>query len=142
MKENGFGYVIIGIIIIIGCIFMSYYSNRTKELITIVYTNNNIAYKAVVYNDNKVNVTKEECVNVCTTSHEVYTYTKQDIEILLANFEKISELLRYYDYTLDHEYIVYFNEKDKALYNEDINNEQYDYMIRSLLNGETIISIN
>lgn len=121
MKDN-FGYVIIGLIIIAGCIFIGLTQVEEKEEYNLALTINGVKYEAIIYTNNKVIVGHQNCMSSnCFIETKTYNYSKDKMnefrtKLKTYNFEE-------YDYEKEYDSYIYIVETNKILndFNYDLN---------------------
>lgn len=125
MKDD-FGYVIIGLIIIVGCIFIGLTQVEEKEEYNLALTINGVKYEAIIYTNNKVIVGHQNCMNSnCYVETKTYNYSKDKMnefrtKLKTYNFEE-------YDYEKEYSSYIYIAETNKIL-------NDFDYDLNSITN--------
>ena len=120
--EDNYSLVIIFLIILAGSLFIGVRNITNKEIMNIIYKETNITYEAVIYRNNKIKVTKQDCSEeLCfiDSFNEKGTHIKDFInyvETLENNFLPYDELKEY-------SYIVYLNKENTALYDDTLEND-------------------
>lgn len=126
MQNNSFGYVILGVIILLGSIFVSFMQKSSISEYNIISSINGVRYEGIIYSDNRVVVSYNSCFNSnCYVDTKEYNYSKEKMESfkdLLNNYEFIE-----YN-NEDYNFIVY-----NIKYNSFIDN--YDSSLINVINN-------
>jgi len=129
MENNSLSYVVIFIMILIGCVFISVLNINKTEIMNIIYNETNITYEAIIYKNNKVEVAKKDCSGeLCVTDKQTHSYSKDKINEFIDYINTYEVYFIIYEPFKTSSYVIYNNKTNKALYDDKIED---DIMLRT-----------
>lgn len=127
MRDNSFGYVIIGLFVLAGSIIISFFYKKDVEEYNLIASLNGVKYEAVIYTNNKVIVGYESCLgDNCYVETKEYHYSKQKMNEFRSLLNKYS--FEEYDDSRVYKVLLYRISDDKIIYDGD-------YVLVSLINN-------
>ena len=120
--EDNYSLVIIFLIILAGSLFIGVRNITNKEIMNIIYKETNITYEAVIYRNNKIKVTKQDCSeDLCFI--DSFTEKGTHIKEFVSYIKTLENNFLPYDELKEYLYIVYLNKENTALYDDTLEND-------------------
>lgn len=121
MEEN-YQFVIIFLIILVGSFFISIRNITNKEIMNIVYKETDVTYEAIVYRNNKIKITKQDCSGeMCFV--DSYSHNGAIAKEFIDYINTLKNNFVSYDELKEYSYIVYLNKENTALYDDTLEND-------------------